>query len=84
MNTIDTCMDMPDCMIAEEMRSVTMDDDYLSRLSEYLFHSWASKRPEVQKDLHPYWSFRDEIVIIDDTAIKGKRKIMPVSLQERN
>ena len=35
---------------------------------------------EVQRDLQPYWSFRDEIAIIGCIRMRGKRRIIPVSL----
>ena len=36
---------------------------------------------EVQKELQPNWSFRDEIAIINGIAIKGGGIIMPTLLQ---
>ena len=37
-------------------------------LPESLLQSWPSIKAEVQKNLQPYWSFRDETAIIDGTA----------------
>ena len=68
-------------MTTEEIRSVTTYDEHLSRLSEYLLCGWLSMTAELQKDLPPYWSFRDETVINDSITIKGKRIIIPASLQ---
>ena len=33
-NAIESCMDIPDCMTAEETRSVTTEDEHLSMLSD--------------------------------------------------
>ena len=41
-------------------------------LLEYVFNGWPSRKAEVQ-DLQPYWSFRDEILIIDRITMKGRR-----------
>ena len=38
---------------------------------------------EIQKELQPYWSFRDEIAIIDRIAIKGRTKMIPALLQDK-
>ena len=35
-----------------------------------------------KEDLQPYWTFRDEIAMIDGTAIKG-RIIIPAVLQDK-
>ena len=63
-NPIKSSMDLPDCMTAEQIRSATIDDKYLSILSEYVLCGWILMRAEVQKDLQPHWLFRDETVII--------------------
>ena len=40
-------MDIPDCMTPEETRSVAIDDEHLTRLSEYVLYGWPSTRAEV-------------------------------------
>ena len=70
-NAIESFMDISGSMTAEEIRSVTTDDEHICRLSEYVLHSWLSITAEVQKDLQPYWSFRDEIAIIDRSQGKA-------------
>ena len=52
-------------------------------LLELTPHGWPSFQDEVQKDLQPYWTFRDEIAIIDSIAVKGRRIIIPVVLQDK-
>ena len=37
----------------------------------------------VQKNLQPYWSFRDEMAIIDSIVMKGRRIIIPAVLQNQ-
>ena len=62
-------------------RLATLDDKYIGLLSELVLHSWPSTEAEVQKDLQPYWSFRDKIAIIDGIAVKGRRIIIPAAPQ---
>ena len=79
----ESCMDKPDCMAAEEIRSVTIDDRHLSMISEYLLHDWPLMRIKVQKGLQLHWKFRYEILIISGTAMKGKGITIPTSFQEK-
>ena len=79
-SAIASCTNISDCMTIEEIRSATVDNEQLSMLSEYVLHSWPSMRAVVQKELQMYWSFRDDIVIIDGITIKDERIITPVSL----
>ena len=73
-------MEIPDCMSAEKFRSATIDDEHLRMLSEYVSCGWSSMRAEICKLIHLYWSFRDEIVVIDGIALKGERIMITVSL----
>ena len=63
--------------MAEEIRHATLEDDKMGALSTCVIHGWPSTRTEVIKE-QPYLSFRDEVVVIDGIAIKGRiRKISP-------
>ena len=64
-------MDIPDCMAVEEIRITTLDDKHMSKLSKLILHGWPSTKHEVQKDLQPCWTLRNEIAIIDGIAVKG-------------
>ena len=57
---------------SRKIRSVTVDDEHLSILSEYVLYGWPSMTAELQKELQPSWSLRDEIVIIAGITIKSK------------
>ena len=70
-------------MTAEEVRKTTLEDKYLNAVAELILHNSPSSKFEVQEELQPYWSFRDEIVVIDGIAIKGKRITVPASIQDK-
>ena len=61
-----------DSMATEEIRIATLDGKHISMLSELIPCSWPSTKVEVQRGLQPYWSFREEIAIIDDTEKKSE------------
>ena len=76
-------MDIPDCMIGEEIRITMLDVEYIGMQSELIHCGWPSIKAQVPKDLQPYWSLRDEITIKDDIAVKGRRRIIPAVLQDK-
>ena len=82
-NTIESCADTPDCMTGEEIRIAMPDDKYICMLSEVILHIWPLTTAEVQKDPQPYWSFIDEIAIIDGIAVKDRRIMKLVALQDK-
>ena len=71
-------------MTAEEIRLATIDYKHIGMLSNYVLHGLPAVKSEVQKEVQPYWSFRDEIVIIDRITIKERRIIRPTSLQRKH
>ena len=48
-NVIETCTDIPDCMIVEDMWLVTTDGEHKSMLSNYVWHDWPPTKAEIQK-----------------------------------
>ena len=78
---IESSRDISDSMRVEEIRLVTLDDYHLGMLSKYVMHSWPSTKAEVHRELHPYWSFREEIIIIGGIAMKDRKIIVSTSLQ---
>ena len=79
-NAIGLCTDIPDCRTAE-VREATLAYENVSALTELKLHSCASTKTEVKKEMQSFWSFRDTIVIIGRIAMKGRRIIIPTSLQ---
>ena len=69
-------MDIRDCMTTADIRVATHDDEYLGILSEHVLHGWSSTQDEAQKELLPYWSFRDEITIIHGITMHGKTTLL--------
>ena len=75
-NDIETCTDIFECMVAEEIRHATQEYDHLGVFTTYVLHGWLS-RTEVIKEMQLYWSFRDEVAFIDGIAMKGRKIIIP-------
>ena len=40
-------------------------------------HGWPQTITELPPELHPYWTFREEIAIEDGIILKGERLIIP-------
>ena len=72
---------VPDWTMAEDVRLATLENEHLGMLSAYVVHDWPSAQAEDWKELQPYRSSRDKIVIIDGIAMKSRIIIIPTSLQ---
>ena len=78
----ESCMNIPDYITAEEIRIAALYDVHIGMQSELIYDYISTKAP-VQEDLQPCWSFRDEITIINNTTMKGRRIIIPAVLQNK-
>ena len=66
----------------QELREASRNDPILNRLSEYILFGFPERRSNLHKDLHDYWSFRDELSLDDGLVVKGNRIIVPAALQD--
>ena len=85
---ITTCVielytDIPDCVAAKEIRIATLDDEHICVLSQLILCSLPLAKAAVHKYLQPYWSFRDEITILDSIAMEGRRIIIPTVMRDK-
>ena len=63
--------------ILERIREATNNDSELGSLKQIVYEAgWPTGIKQVPKQLHPYWSFRDEISIDDGILVKGQRIII--------
>ena len=53
-------------------------------LSKYILYRWQLTKAELQKETQSYWSFRDEIVVIDMIAVKGIIITIPTLVQKKD
>ena len=60
-----------------EMRIVTQEDDELVLLKHTITHGWPSTIREVQSEIHPYWTFREEMTIEDGIILEGTQIVVP-------
>ena len=77
-NAVETCTDILECLTTEAIWLATLDDEYIGMLSNYMMYVWQFTKYEVQKEAHPYFSFRDEVM--DRIAMKGRGIKVPASL----
>ena len=52
----------------------------MSKLCQFIQQGWPQKMNELLECLHPYWSFRDELGMVDGLIFQGIRIIVPSSL----
>ena len=66
-----------------EIQQASTQDDHLQCLKSLIIAGWPNTKDELHADLKPYWSYRDELVVIDGVMLKGMPIIIPNSLRQQ-
>ncbi|CAG2204968.1 unnamed protein product [Mytilus edulis] len=71
--------------IAPEMyakfQKETANDEHLQELQDVIFNGWPNEKSELIHSLRPYWTYRDELSVIDGLLYKSNKAIVPKALQ---
>lgn len=79
-NSLDTIR-VRDTTIAR-IRSATNEDEVMQKLKELIINGWPENKSELIESVKCYWSFREELVILEDIIMKGERILIPSSLRK--
>ena len=82
-DTIQNAMDMLEYLSMAEIQQASSQDDHLQQLKSLIIAGWLESTDKLHADLRPYWSYRDELVVIDGIILKGRCIIMPNSLRQQ-
>ena len=58
-------------------------DNELQALKNYISTGWPAKRSQIPVFLHPYWNFRDELMIESGILMKNSKVLIPESLKQK-
>ena len=82
-DVIQTTTDMPECLSMTDLWQVSSQDSHIQKLKHFIITGWPDSKDEVSKELKPYWSYRDELAVIDSVVLKGRCIIIPYSLKQQ-
>ena len=51
----------------------TGKDSCLMRIARYVTKGWPTKRDQIPADVKPYWSYKEELSMINGILFKGER-----------
>ena len=81
-DAIQAATEIPECISVVEIQQASSIDNHLQQLKGIIITGWPDGRDELHADMQPYWSYRDELAVIDGIILKGKCIIIPNSLKE--
>ena len=65
----------------DSIKTATATDDSLQKLTQVLTKGWPESKMELADELHPYFSYRDELTVQDGIIFRGERILVPKELR---
>ena len=82
-DAIQSATDIPECLSISQIQQASAQDDHLQCLKSFIITGWPSTKEELHTNLKPYWSYRDELAIIDGVMLKDRCIIIPQVINNR-
>ena len=67
----------------DEVLQETNKDKELQSLKHYISTGWPAKRSQIPVSLHPYWNFRDELMVESGILMKNSKVLIPETLKQK-
>ena len=82
-DAIQSVIDIPECLSISQIQEASTQDDHLQHLKSFIIAGWLRMRDELHSYLRPYWSYRDDLAVIDGVVMKGRHILIPTSLKQQ-
>ena len=82
-DAIQSATDMLECVSVAEIQQVSTQYDHLQKLKNLITAGWPDTKDVLHADLKAYWSYRDELMAIDEVILKGRHIIIPTNLRHQ-
>ena len=75
--------DILECISVAEIQQASAQNNRLQNLKNLIIAQWPDTKDVLHADLKAYWSYRDELAVIDGVILKGKHIIIPTNLRHK-
>ncbi|CAI6364864.1 unnamed protein product [Macrosiphum euphorbiae] len=65
----------------DKIKNETLNDSILQKIKNICKSGWPLNKSLLENSLKPFWTFRDEIHVIDDLVFKGNCLVVPTKLR---
>ena len=79
---IQSMTDILECVSMSQIQQASAWDEHLQCLKSYIITGWPSTKDELHAHLKPYWSYRDELAVIDRIVLTGRHIVILPSLRQ--
>ena len=76
-DAIQNTTDIPECMSILQIQQTMAQDEHLQHLKNIINTGWPSTKDQLHINTRPYWSYKDNLAVIDGVVMKGRCIIIP-------
>ena len=73
-----------ECMSISQIQQATAQDGYLPWLKNNIISGWPATKDQLHLDIRPYWSYKDDLAVIDGIVMKGRCIIIPKVINSKH
>ena len=82
-DAVQVVTDVPECMSIWQIQQATNQDEHLQRLKCFIITGWPDAREQLHQNIKPYWSIKDDMLVIDSLIMKGRRIVISKVWQQQ-
>ena len=75
--------DIPECLSISQIQQAMMQDGHLQWLKNNIMSGWPATKDQLHLDIRPYWSYKDDLAVIDGIVMKGRHVIIREVLKQQ-
>ena len=77
------CNRNPECMSISQIQQTTVEHEHIQCLKNIIITGWPSTKELLHIYIRPYWSYKDDLAVIDGMVMKGRCIIIPEDLKQQ-
>ena len=66
----------------QQLTKASAEDLVLSELRRVIQHGWPNRKSDVPEAVHPYFDFRDQLIVQGDLVFRGQQLVVPACLRK--
>ena len=82
-DAIQSATDIPECTSISQIQQKTVQDEHVQCLKNIIITGWPNTKDQLHINIRPYWSYKDDLEVIDGVVMKGRHIIIPEDLKQQ-
>ena len=70
-------------MSISQIKQTMVQDEHLQCLKSIIITGWPSTKDQLHIDIRPYWSYKDDLAVIDGVVMNSRCIIIPQDVKQQ-